>query len=541
MLAQTLPGEAHTSIEIVPYFSSYGWYAATFDVPDMRGTFVLGLAEVIEDNLLQDQVNILEDSERMISKAWRGMSSQFWRRNRQEDEHVQRHSIASPTHTARKSKSFDIDPVQANKPRTQKFIDRFDLMLSPMEDQAHYLSTAQEQRPDLHLIFAYLPEPVRIYDLHEEPLLPENLIPVSQVGISAVLRSESGQTIHDLVQAGLQAKMLSADAPEEAAETAQNLGLLGEQLSLVSGSEVEDLDANEFSSTIQKGNVLGDLVPSQKAAIIEALRLEGESVVMVGNSVQDVPAMQAANLRIALRNSDQAAMKLTDIVLLKNSLEALPHVLITGQRLVNGILDVFKLYLSQTIAQMLIVLSILLFGIIQFPYHPTQAGIVSLFTIAIPGIFLSVWAAAGRVTSTGLRRQLAHFIIPSAITLVLLTWGVYAFFVIQTENEEYAQLTVTHALLMAGWLRVLFVQPPTPFWVGGAPMRGDRRVVGVVVGSILLFLLIISIPFFQEIMRITWLRSPVDYLLIILAVAIWALITRAIWRSNLWERIINKI
>jgi cation-transporting ATPase E len=152
-----------------------------------------------------------------------------------------------------------------------------------------------------------------------------------------------------------------------------------------------------------------------------------------------------------------------------------------------------------------------------------------------------VWAAAGRVTSTGLRRQLAHFIIPSAITLVLLTWGVYAFFVIQTENEEYAQLTVTHALLMAGWLRVLFVQPPTPFWVGGAPMRGDRRVVGVVVGSILLFLLIISIPFFQEIMRITWLYSLEDYLLVVLMVVVWALITRTIWRSSLMERMTNKI
>ncbi len=541
MLAQALPGEAHTSIEIVPYFSSYGWYAATFDVPDMRGTFVFGLPEVLEDNLVHDKGQIFVEPERRISKALRGITYRLRRHEHEDDDQVGMLSRTYLSHSGLRNRRLASDSGQTKKPRAQKMVDRFDQLLSPMEDRSFFQAKAQEHESDIHLIFAYLPEPVRILGHQDEPLLPENLIPVAHVGITAVLQPESGQTIRDLVEADLQVKMLSVDAPEEAARTALGLGLPGERLSLFSGNVWEDSDQHEIKRNIQSGNVFGDLVPSQKAAIIEALRLEGESVVMVGNSVQDVPAMQAANLRIALRNSDQATLKLTDIVLLKNSLEALPHVLITGQRLVNGILDVFKLYLSQTIAQMLIVLSILLFGIIQFPYHPTQAGIVSLFTIAIPGIFLSVWAAAGRVTSTGLRRQLAHFIIPSAITLVLLTWGVYAFFVIQTENEEYAQLTVTHALLMAGWLRVLFVQPPTPFWVGGAPMRGDRRVVGVVVGSILLFLLIISIPFFQEIMRITWLYSLEDYLLVVLMVVVWALITRTIWRSSLMERMTNKI
>jgi magnesium-transporting ATPase (P-type) len=361
------------------------------------------------------------------------------------------------------------------------------------------------------------------------------------VGITAVLQPESGQTIRDLVEADLQVKMLSVDAPEEAARTALDLGLPGERLSLFSGNAWEGSDQHEIKRSIQAGNVFGDLVPSQKAALIDMLRSMGERVLMIGNTVSDVPAMQMANLRIALRNSAQAAVKITDIVLLKDSLEALPHVLITGQRLVNGILDLFKLYLSQTIAQLLLVLTILLFGLIQFPYHPTQAGIVSLFTIALPAMFLSVWAAAGRVTSSGIRRQLAHFIIPSAITLALLTWGVYLLFFSRYHNVEYAQLAVTYALLIAGWLRVLFVQPPASIWVGGAPLRGDRRVAIVVLGSVLLFLVIISIPFFQEIMRITWLQSGVDYLFVLLLSAVWALITRTIWRSKWLEKLVNKL
>jgi hypothetical protein len=42
-------------------------------------------------------------------------------------------------------------------------------------------------------------------------------------------------------------------------------------------------------------------------------------------------------------------------------------------------------------------------------------------------------------------------------------------------------------------------------------------------------------------MRITWLYSLEDYLLVVLMVVVWALITRTIWRSSLMERMTNKI
>lgn len=538
MLIEALPGQAYPSIEAAPNLQSYGWQAASFDGPDLRGTLVLGYAEVLAERLVQDQVEFSEESERMLSKAWNSISNRLSRREQQEGEEQ---PAEEQTHTAPGTSRFSDYADQGGKSGMQRLIDHIDQLLSPMEDQVYYQSGEGEQKPDVHLIFAYLPEPVGLFDRRGEPILPDNLVPVSHVGISAVFRPEGGQTMRDLGEAGLQAKILSADAPEIAIKTALDLGLPEDQLVKVASEELESMDEGEFASTIKKGNVLGDLTPSQKADIVEALRSDGEKVVVVGNTAQDVPAMQAASLRIALRNSARAAMKLTDIVLLKDSLAALPRVITTGQRLVNGILDLFKLYLSQTIAQMLLVLSILVFGFSQFLYHPTQAGIISLFTVALPGIFLSVWAAAGRVTGSGIRHQLAHFIIPSAITVALLSWGVYLIFISRYQDVEYAQMAVTYALLIAGWLRVLFVQPPVPILAGGAPLRGDWRVVFVVLGSVLLFLLVISISFFQEAMRVTWLRSVEDYLIVILASAIWGLITIGIWRSRWWQRIINKL
>jgi len=80
---------------------------------------------------------------------------------------------------------------------------------------------------------------------------------------------------------------------------------------------------------------------------------------MVGNDPVDVPAMRQADLRLATKGGSQVALMQTDIVLLKNSIEALPSVLTTGQRLVKSVLDTFKLYLSHVLSQILMIVIVL--------------------------------------------------------------------------------------------------------------------------------------------------------------------------------------
>jgi cation transport ATPase len=104
---------------------------------------------------------------------------------------------------------------------------------------------------------------------------------------------------------------------------------------------------------------------------------------MVGNDPGDVPAIWQAHLRLATKGGSQVALLQTDRVLLKDSIEALPAVLITGQRLVNSVLDTFKLNLSQVLSQLLMILTVLVLNRGIFPCTSSQGGIVSVFTIAI--------------------------------------------------------------------------------------------------------------------------------------------------------------
>jgi cation-transporting ATPase E len=114
----------------------------------------------------------------------------------------------------------------------------------------------------------------------------------------------------------------------------------------------------------------------------------------------------------------------------------------------------------------------------------------------------------------------------------VLVCGLFLFFSETSYDLEYARLAVTYGLLLAGWLRVLFVQPPTRFWTGGVPLRGDPRIFRVVIFCVLLLIGILLIPFFHDRFYITLLASWSDFSIVVLAVIGWAMTLKIIWRLS---------
>ncbi|HSO26997.1 MAG TPA: hypothetical protein VLS48_02940, partial [Anaerolineales bacterium] len=178
----------------------------------------------------------------------------------------------------------------------------------------------------------------------------------------------------------------------------------------------------------------------------------------------------------------------------------------------------------------------------------------------IPNIFLAAWSAAARLSGKDMRRQLLRFVIPVSVLTALLATGVYMFFIDRTPVGSfpsqllvrlnvgnaplfYAQMAVTWALLATGWLRVLFLQPPTPFWVGGARLRADARVFGVLIFVITLLVILLIFPFlpFQAWLRLSWLPGGLaDYLILGAAALLWAILVRFVWRQ-IWPDSLSRL
>jgi cation-transporting ATPase E len=511
-ITQSFAGSSRPVEEAASYLSAYGWSAVTFLEADVRGTYVVGelltLAPYLNMEASAAEAAVAESAEdepasESVVRKRVGRISRLFRRSRREDGEVQSGSDDAP----------DIETVKDEEP---------------------------DRTPQL--LFAYLPEPTTLHDADGRAQLPEDLIPLCSLRFDERIRSESIETVQAFSESGIKVKILSSDDLEPVLEAASQLGVIEEQSSgkaAVSGSELAQMGRDSLGQTVQEAAVFAQLTSEQKGQIVRALRRQGERVAMVGDAASDIPAMEEADLRITLRSSSQAALSLADIVLLEDSIQVLPTVLERGQNLVNGMLDILKINLAQIGYILLLTIIMFLSNRRIFYYHPTQGGIIAFFTVIVPSLGLTLWASSGTLPRQYMRSRLWHFVVPAAVTMTLASLVVGWIFGRGLLDVAYSQLAITYLLVAIGLVLVVFVQPPTRFWVGGDVLSRDWRNTYLALVLFLLFILITILPLTQKLFRLTTLQDAWAYAVIGVVAIVWTFLIRAIWRAPWLNRYVG--
>ena len=138
-----------------------------------------------------------------------------------------------------------------------------------------------------------------------------------------------------------------------------------------------------------------------------------------------------------------------------------------------------------------------------------------------------------------MRTRLWHFVIPAAVTMAVAVFATTWVFERDLAEIAYSQLVVTYLLVALGLLLIIFVQPPSRFWIGGDVLSRDRCNPAL---SFILFILFIDItilPLTQELFRLNTLQDLTHYALIGATVLIWIFVVRAIWRAPWLSRYVG--
>jgi cation-transporting ATPase E len=394
------------------------------------------------------------------------------------------------------------------------------------------------------LLFAQKPEILTLQDKSGQPELPKGLVPLGLICLSDELRPEARQTLEAFQQAGVKLKIISGDNPVTVATLAKQAGL-SKEASLISGLDLAKMDSAQFSAAAETYTIFGRITPQQKEQLVHSLRGHGHYVAMIGDGVNDVLSLKQANLGIAMQSGSQAARSVADIVLMKDSFTALPHAVREGQRIIVGMQDILKLFLTRVLYVTLLILSIGSIG--GFPFEPKNISILTLLTVGIPTIFLAAWARPAVVRRLNLTRRLMHFILPAGLTTSLFGLGVFLLHFIpayeSSRNPELAALGVpqtatTAFTLLCGLMLIIFVEPPLKYLTGGDRLSGDWRPTALAGLSMVLYGIVLLSPGlrkFFELEPLSWW----DYALIGGLAAVWALLLRWIWRRRVLERFLD--
>ena len=147
----------------------------------------------------------------------------------------------------------------------------------------------------------------------EAPSSASALQPVGMISVADTPKPEAAETMAQLRELGLEPILLTGDAPQVAQAVASKVGISAE-------------------------NVYAGVTPEGKSQVIEKLQAAGHRVAMVGDGVNDAPALALAELGIAMGSGTDVAAEAADIVLTRSDIASV----VTALRLSRATLRTIK-------------------------------------------------------------------------------------------------------------------------------------------------------------------------------------------------------
>jgi P-type Mg2+ transporter len=158
------------------------------------------------------------------------------------------------------------------------------------------------------------------------------------------------EIIAALKQNGVGLKIITGDNKLVAAYMAGKIGL--KNISVLSGSEISKMSSEALVKNVQMANVFAEIEPQQKENIVKALKKAGNTVAYMGDGINDVAAINAADVGISINNAVDVAKEAADVVLLERDLAVLNAGILEGRRTFLNTLKYIYINTSATFGNM---------------------------------------------------------------------------------------------------------------------------------------------------------------------------------------------
>jgi P-type E1-E2 ATPase len=325
------------------------------------------------------------------------------------------------------------------------------------------------------------------HDLADPPF-PADVKPLGLVILAERLRPSAAETVAFFTAQDVDLKVLSGDAPATVGAIAHDAGVPGTAGAL--DGEALPTDPAALRAAIMSAGAVGRISPEGKRAVIEALEDAGRYPAMVGDGVNDVPALKEARLGIAQGSGVQIARSVADLILVRDDFAVVPGMVAEGRQILRNIQRVARLFVTKTVFTAVVGLAIAIpTGI--YPLLPRQFTIAATVTIGIPAFVLALAPSTGPWRPERFLREVARFAIPAGVSIGI---GIVAGYVIARYGFDLSltlsRTVATGIVVVCGLAAVMRVE-------GGNEKR-RLEVAGLCAAMLLIFALALIVPFLRH-------------------------------------------
>lgn len=332
------------------------------------------------------------------------------------------------------------------------------------------------------------------------------------VGMEDPVRSGVVESVRVAQQAGVRVMMLTGDHRRTAESIAHTIGINSGLV--LEGAEVAALSDDELRVRTQETDVYARIRPNDKLRIVQALRANGAITAMIGDGVNDAPALKASDIGVVVGTASDVAKETADLILLDNNFGTIVAAIEEGRVIFDNIRKVVAYVLSDSFAEVLTIFIAIIVGWpapllvaqilwihlicdgpedIVLGFEPKEAGIMQRPPRAVDASILDRLGATLIGTISGL----------SAV----FGLGVFGYFHTVQNDVARGRSIVFAAFAMSSVIYILAYRSlRTPIWRMHA-LRTNKPLVIALIGGILLSVLPFLFKPLGELMHVvplTW-------------------------------------
>lgn len=329
---------------------------------------------------------------------------------------------------------------------------------------------------------------------------------VHLLGLAALLdapREEVIVALQKMNQAGVHVKMITGDDPQTARAIGQQLGLTDGPIHAITGAEWDQLNPQEREEAALNTQVFARTTPQNKLEIIEALQNRHQVTAMVGDGVNDAPALKKADIGVAMGiKGTDVAKDAADMILGNDNFATMAAVIKEGRRIYDNIKKSILFLLPTSFAEGLVVAFSILTGQ-QVPLQPAQLLWINLIAaITIQFAFVFEKAESGimqrqpRPMDQRLmdRHDLIQMGYVAALMAIFALIG-YHWFIAQGADAINATTMMVNVIVVSKIFYFFSIRTDQPAW--GQIKTISTKAWGMI-GLMIIFQLILTyVPFMQ--------------------------------------------
>ncbi len=211
---------------------------------------------------------------------------------------------------------------------------------------------------------------------------------VGFVALKDPVRHDVDNALKKTKTAGIRSIVITGDHRNTAQSIMKELDMHVTSTEIMEGKEMDELSEEELQGVVNEKKLFARVLPKHKIRIVKALQKNGEIVAMVGDGVNDAPALKASDVGIAVGSATDIVREVADIVLLDSSFAVIIKAIEQGRLIFDNIRRIVIYLIADDFSELFLFFIAMLLGL-PLPLVAVQILWINLIEDSLPNIALT--------------------------------------------------------------------------------------------------------------------------------------------------------